>query len=101
MMIQTKNTQSKKKVNKKKSCDRYIYFDTSKKYVLPMLKLDVTPYIENEEKVSGVTIKQDESTKFFVRASKEGYQDKWFADRSFDWLLYTGYISVDGGNKDE
>lgn len=76
---------------KKKQVTQKYNFDTSIKYIMPMLPLGEHNRIyQNEVPNIHCTITQDERDA--VKASAEGYQDKWFEGQYFDWLLYTGYI---------
>ena len=81
-------------MRKKKKPERtYATFDTSVKYIMPMLPVEVGTRrtYENEVKDVVVSIYQEPKTGD-VRASADGYQDKWFYAMFFEWLLYTKYV---------
>ena len=82
--------------NRKNKKEKYnpdiIYFDTSKTYSIPMLRPNVIRHLDNEERVN-CKIEQNDK-RGAVRAYAEGYQDKWFLDNYFDWLIYTGYVKI-------
>lgn len=83
----------KTKKKKKKEEKSYKVFNTDIKYVMPMLPIEAGTMrtVENEVPDVIVTITQDSKTGD-IKASAEGFQDKWFYAMFFDWLLYTKYV---------
>lgn len=79
---------------KKQTTTTSYKFDTSIKYIMPMLPVGERNRVyQNEVPNIHCTITQNERDA--VKASAEGYQDKWFEGQYFDWLLYTGYVKKD------
>lgn len=76
---------------KKKNKAPFIWFNTDITYTMPMVPEGEYSLGYDEVPVEGVSITQSEKDGF-VHATKLNYQDKWFIDVYFDWLLYTGYI---------
>lgn len=82
----------------KKKTAKYVvpikYFDTSKVYITNMLPNDAPRrHLDCEE--HDVEVHIDQSAKDgAVRVYAEGYQDKWFYDNFFEWLLYTKYVKI-------
>ena len=83
--------QGRSKKKKKNPKTPFILFNTELKYTIPMVPNDLIRHVSTEVPVTGVTIEQSEKDGY-VHVTKEGYQDKWFMDLYFDWLLYTGYV---------
>lgn len=81
----------KKDKKNKKYNPELIYFNTQHTYSIPLVKEGLNRYVDNEERVDDVVITQDLKTGY-IKTFKEGYQSKWFMDKYFEWLLYTGYI---------
>ena len=80
---------SRMKENKKPS-DNYIIFNENWKYQIPMIPSSNSEYDRTEEIVEA-NISQN---KGFVRIIKEGYRDKYFADRYFEFLISSNYIKI-------
>lgn len=81
-----------KKVKKKKFISDYIIsFDTNKTYIIPMIPSSNEEY-DQTEYLTDVHIIQEKKGTIIVR--KEGYRDKYFADRLFEFLIYTGYVKI-------
>lgn len=66
-----------------------IWFDTSIKYVVPMMPQETSIYDYTEYPVEVYITQEPKGTVCVVH---EGYKSKYFEDRSFEFLLYTGYI---------
>ena len=90
------------KSKKKNKSPKYpfVWFDTNIKYTIPMIPNGVWRFGYNEQPIEGVTIEQSQKDGY-VHATKEGYQDKWFMDLYFEWLLYTGYVKKEVIKSDE
>ena len=79
----------KRKKNTTKESSNIIWFDTDISYIIPMMP-DTNHPMDFEEQPVEMKVTQDD--KGYVKASAPGYKDKYFADRSFQFLVDTGYI---------
>lgn len=68
----------------------FIYFDTSKTYLCPMIRSE-TVYLNEIEDIIEVKLEKDRYG-YFVYAINSGYEVKYFYDKYLEWLFYTGYI---------
>ena len=77
------------KRKKEKKSDNIIWFDTSYKYIVPLIPTTnkLNDFTEKE-----VEVNITQSNDGCVRVFKEGYQTKYIWDKSFEFLLYRGYV---------
>ena len=68
----------------------FIYFDTTKTYLCPMIRSN-TAYPNEIEDIVEVRLEEN-SHGYFVYAINPGYDTKYFYDRYLQWLFYTNYI---------
>ena len=81
------------KTNKKSKIPKFKIFDTTCKYKMPMLPLEVGTRRTYENEVPDVEVSiYQELEHGDVKAIADGFQDKWFCATFFDWLLYTKYV---------
>ena len=74
----------------------FAYYNPTKKYRVPMTKLN-SPEYEKEELVDcTITIsyrgKGSKRQPSFITCTKEGYENKGFYPEFFGWLIYTKYV---------
>lgn len=75
----------------KKQPKNFIYFDTSKTYLCPMIRKD-SSYPNEIEDIVEVKLEMDRYG-YTVRALSNQYHDKYFYDLFLNWLFYTKYIT--------
>ena len=84
--------------NRKKQKEQRYRFDTSIRYIMPMLPEGEKNRIYQNE-ISNIPCNIEQNDRDAVRSFSPGYQDKWFEGQYFDWLLYTGYITKESNNE--
>jgi len=77
------------KRKKEKKSDNIIWFDTSCKYIVPLVPSTNSRFDFTEKEVE-VNILQNADGCVCIK--KEGYQTKYIWDKSFEFLLYTKYV---------
>ena len=74
----------------RKKPKNFIYYDTSKTYICPMIRKD-SKYPNEIHEPTEVKIEMDRYG-YFLRPLSNEYHFKYFYDQYLRWLFYTNYI---------